>query len=87
VVNDARAGRNNLQVVTYDKALPGDLVLFNWDGDWDADHIGLLEKKIGWNGFTTIEGNTAVGNDSNGGEVMRRTRRLSQVQVFVRVGG
>ncbi len=32
----------------------------------------------------TIEGNTAVDNDSNGGEVMRRTRKLSQVLGAVR---
>lgn len=86
VVGDARAGRNHLQIVSFVQAQPGDLVLFNWDGDWDADHIGLLEKKDGFGAFYSIEGNTAVGNDSNGGEVMRRYRKISQVQAFVRVG-
>jgi hypothetical protein len=33
-----------------------------------------------------VEGNTAVGNDSNGGEVMRRRRFLSQVDGVGRVG-
>ena len=32
-----------------------------------------------------IEGNTAVGNDCNGGEVMRRLRYVSQVDGFGRV--
>jgi hypothetical protein len=41
IVNDARAGRNGLQI-TQDP-LPGDLVLYNWDGDWDADHVGLFK--------------------------------------------
>jgi len=83
IVNDARAGRNNLSVTKDPK--PGDLVLYNWDGDWDADHVGLFEA---WRGseFDAIEGNTAVGNDSNGGEVMRRRRWPGQVQAFVRVG-
>lgn len=87
IVNDARIGFNGLQVVPYYEAKPGDLVLFNWDGDWDSDHIGFLEKKgPDATHFYSIEGNTAVGNDSNGGEVMRRYRHLSQVQAFVRVG-
>ena len=34
---------------------------------------------------TAIEGNTAVGNDSNGGEVMRRERTLADVDGFGRV--
>ena len=32
-----------------------------------------------------VEGNTAVGNDSNGGEVMRRLRYISNVNGFGRV--
>jgi hypothetical protein len=36
--------------------------------------------------FQAIEGNTGMGNDSNGGEVMRRQRLVSQVVAFVRVG-
>jgi hypothetical protein len=36
--------------------------------------------------FWCVEGNTGVGNDSNGGEVMRRLRYVSQVDGFGRVG-
>jgi cell wall-associated NlpC family hydrolase len=84
IVADARAGRNGLQVVSYAQAQPGDLVCYDWDGGV-ADHVGLLESKHG-STFYAIEGNTSYGNDSNGGEVMRRTRRIDQVEAFVRVG-
>jgi hypothetical protein len=87
IVNDARAGRNGL-AVTY-KPLEGDLVCYDWDHDGIADHVGFFEKWISpGNQFAAVEGNTAVGNNSNGGEVMRRTDRYkSNVQAFVHVGG
>jgi hypothetical protein len=40
---------------------------------------------LGAGDFWTVEGNTAVGNDSNGGIVMVRKRNRSQVQAFVKV--
>lgn len=64
--------------------LPGDIAIFNWDGGV-PDHIGIVEKYLGGGKFNCIEGNTAVGNDSNGGQVMRRLRYLSQVNGFGRV--
>ena len=77
------------------KAQKGDLVCYDWNtltgpgqGDW-PDHIGILES-ISPSGFslTCIEGNTAVGNDSNGGAVMRRADRTSQmVEAYIRVPG
>jgi hypothetical protein len=63
---------------------PGDIAIFNWDGG-RADHIGFVEQTLRNGSFTTIEGNTAVGNDSNGGQVMRRTRNIMQVNGFGRV--
>lgn len=51
----------------------GDLVFFNFSGGALAEHVGLVES-WGMNTLGTIEGNTAIGNDANGGEVMRRTR-------------
>jgi hypothetical protein len=82
IVADARAGRNGLQVIREPK--PGDVVCYDWDGGV-ADHVGLFEKGTAAS-FTAIEGNTSLGNDSNGGEVMRRSRQGSQVEAFVRVG-
>ena len=55
---------------------PGDIVFFDWDKSGDADHVGIIERVSG-NTIYTIEGNTSVGNDSNGGEVMRRTRSVN----------
>jgi hypothetical protein len=63
---------------------PGDVAIYDWDGGV-ADHIGIVETYLGGGKFTAIEGNTSVGNDSDGGEVMRRTRYLSQVHGFGRL--
>jgi len=80
IVNDARRGVNGLQVTRDPK--PGDVVCFDWDGGV-ADHVGLYRED---GSILTTEGNTGIGNDSNGGEVMHRTRENSQVEAFVRVG-
>jgi Putative peptidoglycan binding domain/CHAP domain len=64
--------------------LPGDIAIFNWDGGV-PDHIGIVEESLGGGRFTTIEGNTGSTSQSDGGEVMRRTRRLDQVDGFGRV--
>ena len=76
------AGQKGL-VVPKETARYGDIVLFDWGGDGVADHIGFVEAYNGVN-YTTIEGNTSAGNDSNGGQVMRRTRYASQIQAIVR---
>lgn len=57
------------------EAKPGDVVFFDWQLDGKFDHTGILEShNADGKAFTSIEGNTAVGNDSNGGSVMRRER-------------
>jgi hypothetical protein len=63
---------------------PGDIVFYDWNKDGRHDHTGIFEGWIDNNTFTAIEGNTAVGNDSNGGKVMRRNRNKS-VALFVRI--
>jgi hypothetical protein len=85
IVSDARMGYRGLSIVSSPK--PGDLVCFDWDRDGEYDHIGIVENPPDNNGnFTAIEGNTSTSNNSNGGEVMRRTRnKNSQGTVFVRV--
>lgn len=82
MVADARAGRYGLSVTR--SPAPGDVVAYDWDGGV-ADHTGLFERGTA-QVFHAIEGNTSVGNDSNGGEVMRRSRQGSQVECFIRVG-
>lgn len=51
---------------------PGDIVLFDWNGDGRFDHTGIFVKKIDERSFETIEGNTSLKNQSNGGTVMHR---------------
>jgi peptidoglycan hydrolase-like protein with peptidoglycan-binding domain len=64
--------------------LPGDIAIYNWHGGL-PDHIGIVEEYLGGGTFNAIEGNTGIGNDANGGEVMRRLRYFSDVDGFGRV--
>lgn len=57
----------------------GDIVFFDWNADGRYDHTGIFVKWINDKEFHTIEGNTAVGNDSNGGTVMKRVRKNKNV--------
>lgn len=66
------------------KPQPGDIAIFNWDGG-DPDHIGIVERYIGDGRFYSIEGNTSLSNNSNGGEVMRRERLVAQTNGFGRI--
>lgn len=56
---------------------PGDMVFFDWypgtrkSGAW---HVGFVEKVNADGTITTIEGNTSLTNQDNGGKVMRRVR-------------
>jgi len=81
--SDAKAHRNRLRVVSHPE--PGDLVLFQFDTDAFPDHIGIFEMWRGGGNFTSIEGNTSLTSQANGGMVMRRQRHTSQVKCFVRV--
>ena len=66
------------------KPQPGDIVFFDWNNDKRYDHVGIFVKDNEDNKtFTSIEGNTSIGNDSNGGMVMER-RRSYNVAIFVR---
>lgn len=77
-------GRSSGQAISKSAGTYGDIVLFDWNNNDDPDHIGLIEKKNSDGSYTTIEGNTGVGNDSNGGEVMRRVRYQSQISCIIR---
>lgn len=85
IVQDARRGVNGLAVTNSPQ--PGDLVCLDWSKDGVSDHVGLFEKwtNQGRGEFSSIEGNTSINNDSNGGQVMRRNRHRGSVQAFVRV--
>jgi len=83
IVNDARLGYYEMSVVSTPK--PGDLVLYDWSRDGEYDHIGIFESGNA-NSWNAIEGNTSTSNNSNGGQVMRRTRSSSGInRLFVRI--
>jgi hypothetical protein len=60
----------------------GDIVFFDWDKDAVANHVGIVEKVLSPSKVVCIEGNTSYTDNSNGGEVMRRTRYLSTILGF-----
>lgn len=62
----------------------GDIALFDWNGNDDPDHIGFVERQNPDGSYVTIEGNTAVGKDSNGGAVLRRVRSPKQICCMLR---
>jgi peptidoglycan hydrolase-like protein with peptidoglycan-binding domain len=69
------------------KATPaaGDVACYDWNGDAVPDHVGIVKRYLGGGQFDAVEGNTAVGNDSNGGELMLRRRYMSEVTGFARI--
>lgn len=62
---------------------PGDILIYDFPGGATTDHTGICESVSGVT-VTAIEGNTGTTNDANGGQVMRRTRKLSQVKGALR---
>lgn len=65
-----------------DTPIPGDIVFFDWNMDGRYDHTGIYVKDYGTDYIMTVEGNTSLTNQSNGGEVMYR-RRLRSQALFV----
>lgn len=62
----------------------GDIVFFDWNKDGRYDHVGLYYEPVDKDSFKTIEGNTSLTNQSNGGQVMIRERFYKNA-VFVHV--
>jgi hypothetical protein len=60
----------------------GDIVFFDWNGDGRYDHTGIFIKWLNDDQFETVEGNTSLTNDSNGGNVMVRNRN-KKTAIFV----
>ena len=77
-------GRNSGLTVDKSQGKYGDIVLFDWNGDGVADHIGLIIKKNSDGSYTTVEGNTANGNFANGGWVLKMTRYQYQIIGIIR---
>lgn len=79
--NSAKAKK---MTVTWANRKKGDIVLFDFNHNGTADHIGIVVSVNSDGSITTIEGNTDYGNNTNGGQVQVRTRYKSQVLCFVR---
>lgn len=61
-----------------EKYHPGDLVFLCFHSKGGPEHVGLV-KEVRANGdLVTIEGNTGLGNDANGGQVQQRVRPARQ---------
>lgn len=77
-----RAGRT----VKKSEAQRGDVVYFEWQGDDESDHVGIVVENCG-SYYRTIEGNTSEdngGSQTNGGVVARKVRSTSLVCGVVR---
>ena len=61
---------------------PGDLVFFKFNKK-TIQHIGVCVSSTA-SSITTLDGNTGVGNEANGGAVMQRTRSKSNVYGYAR---
>lgn len=59
---------------------PGDIIIYTFS------HTGIVESTADGT-VTAIEGNTSAGNDANGGQVQRRTRKKSLVKAYIRPFG
>jgi len=65
----------------------GDIVLFNWDGDAFADHIGIVLAYDRVNSPTrvkTAEGNTSGKSNNNGDQTSIRARDWANIRGFIR---
>ena len=68
-----------------DRPQPGDIVFFKYSTNKRrTNHVGIIISVEDSQHFTTIEGNTSVKSDDNGGAVMERRRTRANVVAFVR---
>ena len=73
----ARWAKARGELVTSDYE-PGDIVLFSFSSKYPFQHVGICES-VTMASITTIDGNTSLTSQDNGGAVMRRTRSVKTV--------
>lgn len=75
------AQKKKWQKISPSKATVGDIVIFDFPGGYETDHVGFIRKPSSKGVIHTIEGNTSAGDgsQSNGGGVFRRDRSFSVV--------
>ena len=57
----------------------GDVVFFDWNKNGSPDHVGFVNSKNSDGTYQTIEGNTSVTSNDNGGKVMERKRSQKEI--------
>lgn len=78
------AAKKKKMTVTWAQKRVGDVIEFDFNRNGTPDHTGVVIS-INSNGtITTIEGNTSLKSNDNGGCVMVRTRYKGEVGYFVR---
>ena len=77
-------GQRSGQLVDKTKGEYGDIVLFDWNADGIADHVGFILSRNGNGTYETVEGNTASYNYSNGGYVLKMTRYYGSILAIIR---
>lgn len=64
---------------------PGDIVFFKFKtNSRRTNHVGIVVSVQGKNNLTTIEGNTSLSSNDNGGKVMQRRRTRKNIVAFAR---
>lgn len=64
---------------------PGDIVFFKFKTNGRrTNHVGIVVSVQGKNNLTTIEGNTSLSSNDNGGKVMQRRRTMKNIVAFAR---
>ena len=66
----------------------GDIVIYDWEGNGHADHIGIFIKWTDTNktAIEAWEGNTSPASASDGGRVMKRIRSRNLIKSFINPG-
>lgn len=77
-------GKKSGLEVDKDKGKAGDIVLFDFTGKGVSTHIGIIESRNADGSYNTIEGNTGIGNETNGGAVMKRIRKQNVIRCVIR---
>ena len=67
---------------------PGDIVIYDWEGNGHADHIGIFIKWANANktAIEAWEGNTSPASASDGGRVMKCIRSRNLIKSFINPG-
>lgn len=77
----AHAKKHHWLKIAPANAHAGDIVIFDFPGGYETDHVGFIRANSKGKNIYTIEGNTSSGSgsQSNGGGVYKRTRSFGVV--------